>query len=695
MRIENVARSRAERRSPHDPMKVRLPLWIFTLLAIAYVIAPGAPGAPVSGIPIGQTGSVALVLIVGASLWARRARPDVGLPAVLIMAIVIAIKISLAAISPEPGWLARYYANETLQGPVERSIDYPRLGDATRVDRRLAMKNTEFPVHFFNNREYNTGVYRETALPFSVRWTGYVFAGDDQRLTGTLSANGRAELLVDGTSVATASTTGASPLDVSLPAGPHALEVRYQKPADTEPMINLALGEINERIAPDAADVFAVDRAWTTVVAWVLHLFTLLTYVVALAPAIRAAASPDLVIEAAVLIALMLQGLWKSQHLVGHVWTMSGGDDWLNYEMTGRDGALHGAIMSQGGVIGRGQPFSLYPGYAYFLMLVHQLTGESLAGVVLANFIALGVTTVIAYRIARHLFGPAGALGALAWLMLIEQADFVRYYTVSLFSENLYVVLVALTVWFLIRHHDNGRRRELLWAGLAGALAAWTRPSMMLMLPLAIAGIALARLRIDGLRRVALSAVLFATVWMAALLPITIRNYVMSGRAVLLTSGQGASFILYNMPVNDPRYFKGYDGTLFNAALVMTQMLVEHPVASLQNYGTKLGFSLGMVHWMGSGTIHPELLATSAAYAVAIITIRRFRSLAALPLHCFVITHVATLMLTMPSNYGYRMILPAFVFMSLGAGAVIVAPLIRAAASRSAVLARLVAQPAS
>jgi hypothetical protein len=223
MRIENVARSRAERRSPHDPMKVRLPLWIFTLLAIAYVIAPGAPGAPVSGIPIGQTGSVALVLIVGASLWARRARPDVGLPAVLIMAIVIAIKISLAAISPEPGWLARYYANETLQGPVERSIDYPRLGDATRVDRRLAMKNTEFPVHFFNNREYNTGVYRETALPFSVRWTGYVFAGDDQRLTGTLSANGRAELLVDGTSVATASTTGASPLDVSLPAGPHAL----------------------------------------------------------------------------------------------------------------------------------------------------------------------------------------------------------------------------------------------------------------------------------------------------------------------------------------------------------------------------------------------------------------------------------------------------------------------------------------
>ena len=71
------------------------------------------------------------------------------------------------------------------------------------------------------------------------------------------------------------------------------------------------------------------------------------------------------------------------------------------------------------------------------------------------------------------------------------------------------------------------------------------------------------------------------------------------------------------------------------------------------------------------------------------------RTLASLPLHCFVITHVATLMLTMPSNYGYRMILPAFVFMSLGAGAVLFGPVIRLAAARWPSIDRAVTEAAS
>jgi hypothetical protein len=178
-------------------------------------------------------------------------------------------------------------------------------------------------------------------------------------------------------------------------------------------------------------------------------------------------------------------------------------------------------------------------------------------------------------------------------------------------------------------------------------------------------------------------------------MPITIRNYVMSGRAVLLTAGQGASFVAYNMPVDDKRYFEGFDGTLANAASILLRMFVEHPIASIRNYGTKAGFSLGMVHWMGSGTMHPELIATSLLYFASIIMIHGMRTLASLPLHCFVITHVATLMLTMPSNYGYRMILPAFVFMSIGAGAVLFGPAIRIIASRWPALGRAIAAEAA
>ncbi len=685
-------------------MNAAVPVWFLVALAAAYVLAPGAPDVPLNGIPIGQTGIVTLVLLIGTWLWTRRNARPAAVSLVVLFVALIAIKFTIASVTPKPGWLGRYHANESFDPPVERSIDFPGLS-GTRIDRRLSLEETEFPVHFFNNREYNTGVYRETTLPFSVHWTGHVVADRDETVSAALTANGRAEVLLDGVRqalVTGAGQTGAGDFTLTLTPGHHLIEVRYQKPADTTPLLRLEQlpdrsgAFMNDAVTPFETDPPALSRrAAATGAGWLLHAVALITVGLALWPGIRAQRLLPLPVGPIVVGLLLAQGVWKSQHLVDHVWTMSGGDDWLNYEMSGRDVVLNGLIMSQGGVIGRGQPFSLYPGYAYFLAFAHWLTGESLAGVVLLNFVLLAAASLVAYRIALLLVGPIGALGGLAWLLLIEQADFVRYYTVTLFSENLYYVLAATTVLYLAKHYRHGRTPDLLFAAVAGALASWTRPSMMLLLPLAALTVVIIRWRHAGARKAIVDALLFGTVWMAALMPITIRNYIMSGRAVLLTAGQGASFVAYNMPVDDKRYFEGFDGTLFNSATILMRMFIEHPMISIRNYATKAGFSLGMVHWMGSGTIHPELIATSLLYFASIITIRGMRTPASLPLHFFVVTHVATLMLTMPSNYGYRMILPAFVFMSLGAGAVLFGPVIRYAAARWPSIDRAVAGAAS
>ena len=92
---------------------------------------------------------------------------------------------------------------------------------------------------------------------------------------------------------------------------------------------------------------------------------------------------------------------------------------------------------------------------------------------------------------------------------------------------------------------------------------------MMLLLPLAMLTIAIVHWRAAGARKSITDAIVFVTTWMVSLTPITIRNYIMSGRAVLLTAGQGVSFVAYNMPVDDKRYFAGFDGTLFNAATIL------------------------------------------------------------------------------------------------------------------------------
>ncbi len=675
-------------------------------LAAAYVLAPGAPDVPLNGIPIGQTGTVTLVMLVGTWLWTRRNAKPAAFWLVILFVALIGAKAAIGWATPQTGWLARYYANENFEGSFERSIDFPGL-PGTRIDRILSFRETEFPVHFFNNREYNTGVYRETTLPFSVRWTAHLVVPADETIAGVLTANGRAELVVDGDRQALITGLGQTAVGdftLALKPGHHVIELKYQKPADTTPLLRLehdgSIPFLRDRTTPlswDDAEKISESaalfrRQLATAAGWLLHGIALFAVAIGLWPGIRAQRLMPLPVGPIVVGLLLAQGVWKSQHLVGHVWTMSGGDDWLNYEMSGRDVVLNGLIMSQGGVIGRGQPFSLYPGYAYFIAFAHWLTGESLAGVVLLNFVLLALATLVAYRIGRHLLGPINALGGLAWLLLIEQADFVRYYTVTLFSENLYYVLAAATVLFLVRYHSHGRTGDVIAAAIAGALASWTRPSMMLLLPLAALTILIVQWRSAGTRKAVFDVMAFGAVWIAALMPITIRNYIMSGRAVLLTAGQGASFVAYNMPVDDKSYFAGFDGTLFNSATILVRMFIDHPIISLRNYATKAGFSLGMVHWMGSGTIHPELIATSILYFASIVMIRGMRTVAAVPLHFFVLTHVATLMLTMPSNYGYRMILPAFVFMSLGAGAVVFGPAIRFFAARWPAIDRAVSE---
>jgi len=640
------------------------------------LLAPGHPQLPLAGVPAGQIGTVILILLVSLALWSR-SKPGPPLPwrRALVLGLLMAIKIGVWSLAPATGWLARYHANGTFAPPLARSLDFRSL-DGTRIDRALSFEETEFPVHFFNDYAYNTGSFREWSEPFSVEWTGHVLVAEATSFPVRLEARGTGELRVDG-----ARQSGSA---IELSPGRHLLEVRYSKPENTFGLLRLSLPFAPITPAP-VSEWQLMMLTPLAVLGWLLHVGAMAIVGSVIAPAVSArvrsiraswAESPVAAAHALsgplALGVLLTQGLWKSRHLVDHVWTLSGGDDWAMYEMTARDAVMNGLMISQGGVIGRGQPFSLYPGYSYFVALVHAVTGESLAGVILVNFLLLAVATLLAYRAARLIVGPVCAIGGLGWLLLIEQADFVRYYTVTLLSENLFLPLAAASVLGFTRYVRSGTWNALALGAIAGGLAAITRPSMMLFLPFAMMVAAGARWRKNGILQTAVRTVAIAALWLATLAPIALRNYWMSGQAVLITSGQAVSFVLYNMPTSDRSHFAGFDGSLFSAARILVRMFIAYPAESLRNYGVKAGFSLGMVHWMGSGTVHPELIVTSALFFIGLAWLPGMRSAAALPMLAFLFTHLATMILTMPSNYGYRMLLPMVLFTALIAGAVIV-----------------------
>jgi hypothetical protein len=656
---------------------------VLVFAAALYLVAPGHPDVILSGVPLGQTGTFLLIALLVFSTWTRDTAVPVRPSLIRALGIAAALKVAMALVVPHSGWIASYYANDQLQPPLRKSTEFSIPG-ATRIDRQLSFVDTEFPVHFFNDDGFNFGVRREASEAFSVEWQGRVHARAP--LSIRHDARGQLQVTVDG--------VVASTNPIAIEPGNHLIVVQYRKPKTIEGAVHVqpldaggaprewAIGEVTPI---DVAPSRRAAARYLANVAWTMHLLAAVVLIAGLRPALvakvrqlRARHWVDAARECVmpvVILGLALQGLWKSRHLVDRVFTLSGGDDWWAFEMNARDTVFSGWLIPRG-ALGQGLPYFEYPGYGYFVAGAHWLTGESLAGVILINFVCLAVATVLVHAIARRLTNELAALCAVVWLLALEQMDFVRYYTVTLLSENLFFLLVALTVFMFVRFVQSGGWWTLMMGAFSGGFAAATRPTILLFLPVALILLPLARVRPDGFRRAALVPVLVVICWLAAIAPFTYRNYVVSGKPVLITEGQSRTFIVYNLPPDNPgnvKYLEGFRESNLAAAIILLRILWDHPIATLHNWGTKAGFGLGMVHWMGSsGTPHPELVITSAFYLASILLLRDARRLAAWLVHGFVFTHLATLLLTMPSNYGYRMVLPMYLLMVVFAGALVV-----------------------
>jgi hypothetical protein len=406
---------------------------IAILATLLYLLLPGHPDLPASGLPLSVQEVVFLGVVVTLWAWSRPAAAvrESWTPAAVI-AVAAALKLLLAVAWYPTGWVAEYYANDTLQPPLERSTDWmPGLrhldAPATRIDRRLDFRDTQFPVHFFNEYRFAHGFRREVTDAFSVRWTGFFEASDKLEMTLFLEARGEAELLIDGRPIIATSSPaadGRARADVLLVGGQHTIEVRYRKPANTDPYLRLSRFEGGpSRVFDDPVVLPAEPAKWRRAVSgllpaagWMGHGAALLALLSFLGPLVRKRAAGvatlarrdrlaalDQVVMPVISLILIGQGWWKARPLIDRVWTLTAGDDWFEFESQARDILAHGLMMTQGAIVGRGQPFFYYAGYGYFLAAVHRLTGESLAGVILVHFLLLAAATAVVYLLARAL----------------------------------------------------------------------------------------------------------------------------------------------------------------------------------------------------------------------------------------------------------------------------------------------------
>ena len=645
--------------------------------AILYLLMPGPTQSLLGSWPLSPAGVVTLVAAAGLAWLARRgpARGGIQTGWMLLLFVLIAARALLSVTEAPSGWLASYYANDQWSGRPEWSSDF-RFEDATRIDRSLSFTATGFPAHYLNGAAFDRGFRREVTEPMSVKWSGAFDAPAETDVLFDARVAGKTSLLVDGSTVFEGES-GAGRHRVS--AGRHTVTATYVKAANADGAFHLSFNwPDGHAIAVVPTPVSGPQSPVTRLIALILDIMVIALLVAAAIPVFSQVLSGShripVIVGTSLAVILGAQGFITARPWLDRMQTLGGGDDWLGFESRARDVLQHGVLMTLGKPLGEGTAYFYHPFYSYVLAAAHAIGGESLFAPIFMHFLVLAATAFLMWSFARGIFGELPAACALAALLVIFELDFIRYYTITLLSENIYVLTVTLCLRAFAQWAQDESPGKLIQAGLWAGVSAVTRPAMMMFfVPAMFVAFVIAarppspRLRRAGRTTVArglAAAAMIAVSWLVVIAPFTIRNWIVSRKLVLISDSLGGGFIIHNTPPGfDPAaYLTGFSGGVVASIGVLWRILIEHPSEFLSLQIRKLGFTLGMVHWYTDYRPHPELVAISALYLVMLVLSPMLRRAALWPVHAFVLAHVASMGMTAPWNYGYRLILPGFVY---------------------------------
>lgn len=674
-------------------MRIDRPLLVG--LVVAYLLVAGHPLAWLFGVPLSLAAIVILILVAGWVTATRGRAPGAAWFAVGLVALLSA-KFASGAFAPAYGLSAEYRTGSTAAG-VERSTDWPGLA-ATRIDGALAFRGADFPVHFFNDAHrfnyFTAAAPRRDALPFDVGWRGYFWARTPGEYRFELEANGRASLAV-GESVGGSTeiesglrvrTTNAT---VELSPGLHPIAIRFARPAEEMPWLVVSVVEPGGAAAvlgPPLTVRAAIEPSrlefdWALVgLARVIDLafVTLLVGLVVLhmARGRRACSTaPADRLERPLLglytVAALLAELWSHRPLLGQTILLSGGNDWLAYEGFARQVVLDGPLLTEGKALGQGAAFYYQPLYIYWLALAHWVGGEGLFAPLYGNAVLGVLTALLVYALARELFGRAAAAAALLVFTVLRATVFAPTAGLLL-SENLLFPLVPLFLLLLARAATGGRLVPVVMAGVALGLGGLTRTTPLALMPIAALVLAVANRRLGLTRSAAATRVAaFGAACLLTLSPATARNYLVSGKPVLITTSTSANLWETHRPSAQVDLSRIDRDSLYEALDLdrYTREVLEYIRQDPLGYAASMAamglFAVGVVGAPdGVLEVHVGLLGMTFAYVATTLALPRARALPTWFLHGYVLSHLALMSLFLSNQYGFRLILPMYVAMT-------------------------------
>ncbi len=183
------------------------------------------------------------------------------------------------------------------------------------------------------------------------------------------------------------------------------------------------------------------------------------------------------------------------------------------------------------------------PLYPYFLALLVKIAAGSIFWVKFLQILLCGGTAFFLYRLADGLFGEKTAL---------VSGLIYAFYGTLVFYEAMFLIPVLflfLLVWGMhrmVRHRDSRSLKKWAITGLILGLAAISRPNVLLVIPFLVFWIYYTHSRLMPFaKRIKAPLALLAGV-VIVIVPITIRNIVVTGDFILISSQGGVNFYLGN-----------------------------------------------------------------------------------------------------------------------------------------------------
>jgi len=183
------------------------------------------------------------------------------------------------------------------------------------------------------------------------------------------------------------------------------------------------------------------------------------------------------------------------------------------------------------------------PLYAYFLALIYWLSGADMHAVLIIQHLVGIATGYLLYRLTKKMFSYTTGVLALAFYVL---SPIFVYFEGQLLLDFLILPLTLTAFIFLHRGLTDDRRASWILSGVFFGLAALTRPNVLFFMFFLGIWLLMYIAKKNGVRTALLKVAMVTVVAAAMIAPVTVRNYVLSGDVVLVSSQGGINFYLGN-----------------------------------------------------------------------------------------------------------------------------------------------------